>query len=476
MKKIAFVFVFMLGGLMSFANPSFKADERVELAGVMSYLAGHEKSVPVSPEYKASIDEYFADFIDHESIAGLKEMQKENFIDYGAISNLIDFIEISNGGVSVASGIDPGKVVMADFRWTKSLFMDYVSMADKFYKDSDFHSFYKGNSEYYRECVDLMNENIKINAGWFDSFYGEDYGEPELYVAFVCKESGYPVSKNEAADGYGVIVRMPDINHGTIINEESVIWAAASNLNWSYAKPLYLEYRDRLAVAAKKLLDNEKLLSETDRLYPDPDMMTCYWLNDLFTMMYFRENNSLYCNSDAKTLKDKFIESHVNLFVVKGGVFWLLPSYEMMDGFYADRQKYATVRDYMPQIVSYYENVSKNADEEYARYESMFPRVENAEVKYKADGGIEISFSFTEPMAGKHGVSTNKDESVGHLRISPNGCGWANGKFVVNIDNYGLKKGKRYGFSLPASVFSSVKGLEMKEDYQFEFTYDPDAK
>ena len=72
MKKIAFVFIFMLVGLMSFANPSFKADERVELAGVMSYLAGHEKSVPVSPEYKASIDEYFADFIDHESIGGLK--------------------------------------------------------------------------------------------------------------------------------------------------------------------------------------------------------------------------------------------------------------------------------------------------------------------------------------------------------------------------------------------------------------------
>lgn len=46
MKKIAFVFVFMLGGLMAFANPSFKADERVELAGVMSYLAGHEKKCP----------------------------------------------------------------------------------------------------------------------------------------------------------------------------------------------------------------------------------------------------------------------------------------------------------------------------------------------------------------------------------------------------------------------------------------------
>lgn len=476
------------------SNPVFKTDERFELTGIVFYLAGcREYSMICVPSYKEAIDEWFCPYKDHELIKYVSErLRKERRIGYDAVATSAQMLDISGGGVALDSLSDAEKLCKADSRWTIRDLEKYVELLDDFYEKTDFMSFYEMNVPMYRTGEKVVSGMCRIDTSWFRSFYGKNFGTPELYVSFVNGPCNYALPDRGSMPGYGILMGIPfDVSDSMGIKvfgprKYNYFKTVIHELCHNYTNPLYYEYASRFYKSGIRMFKDEAIRASMTAIgYGSPDVMTVEWLNTLFTAMYFKDADMLYSEDYGlePTEDSKLMSWYVTNFDVKGKYFWMFSAIRKMDVFYEDREKYKTVSDFMPEIAKYYSKLSRNIRRERKIFESMYPEVTEVSVDCSLEDSIKVSFSFSEPMRTWHySAERHPDKEV---LLPPNSGSWfsldksvkrkyvkyESRRITFKFPKEGLVKGRRYGFVLTSPFYQSMKGLVLKEDYPFEFVY-----
>ena len=194
--------------------------------------------------------------------------------------------------------------------------------------------------------------------------------------------------------------------------------------------------------------------------YGSSEEMTVEWLNNLCTIMYFRDNLPPLAPYFTGELRDR-------------GFIWLPRSVQFMENFYESRDKYSQIDSFMPQLVEFFRYTADNFDQVTFEFEHRRPYVVNV---FPANGSnilngdfTEINVTFSKPMTTdcyNVGIVEN-DGTIAKLpRSETINSYWKDPyTFIIPIEPSFLEKGKKYGLVLDHKGFMS-KNLDMLEkDY-----------
>ena len=466
------------------AQASFRADERFELTSIAARLAGYGEYMQTPLYgYGKAIDEYFAPYREHGLISHLQSMRRSNGISYDAIPTAARALVLKDGGVSISPEADMEKLYEIDSRWTETNFKEFVRLLDDFYRKSDFHGFYEDNLQFYAEGEALVNSFAEVDTAWFRSYYGKPLKSPELYLSFVNGPSNYAITDSGISPGFGIVMGMwfdpayYTAENISIQQKCAFTHIIIHELCHNFTNPLSYEYKKQMAPASNRVFfEDDVMRAMFNMAYGEPSVMTGEWLNNLCVNMYFREKGLLYPQDYGKPVSEEAdVYGYMAFIDAYKGFFWMNSSIEMMDKFYANRDKYQYFKDFMPELVKFYDKFSKNIRKEREKYEALYPKVTDFSVDTSESDVIKLKFAFSCPMNPRFvpsGLLPFEGDAMPLPEIMSARYKGDN-VLVVCLDKDALEKGGTYGGALDAMSFRSDRAyVMMSGNYQFEFKYE----
>jgi hypothetical protein len=445
-------------------------DERFELTSIAARLAEYpEYSDCRIPTYAADIDSVFASYKKHPLVTFLKKIRRSHGISYNCISGVAYALEIRSGKIGFRAGYDldnAASIEAIDNRWDKKTLLRYVELLNDFYSKSRFHEFYEQHSGLYAIAAEKMDEILAyVDGEWFEKFYGRPFGEPDIFIGLTNGPSNYGLSS--PGEGYGIIIgcfadqnsapRFSGLAFETIIHE----------LNHNYADPLADEFAPQTEAAIERIAPQVGKMLASGAY--DKTAMLPEWLTRLGTLMYGKEYTS---------------EEEVSYTITQDarvGFIWQQRAFDFMANFTANREQYPYFRDFMPQLVAFFNFTADNFDKVVFEYENREPYVVSV---YPAAGSeldisqetIEIRISFSEPM-GTHAVGMrlngNNIDAFNEIEI-PEGWktgGWEDDRtFVVHLKSDWVKKAEITGVTLLRGLILSKKNYSITVDYTVTYS------
>lgn len=468
MKKLFSLFHFFIFCLPhnGVAQLRSTTSEVFELSSIVFRLAGAEEylSDPI-PSYANEIDKYFAPFADHELIGYVREIRGKFLIGYDAVANAAAYLVLRNGEIALDPTFDAGRIREIDDRWTTETYGKYVNLLNDFYKDCNFKKFYSDHRKLYNVATDRADKLLKnINTEWFDSFFGEDLGNVRIVVSLCNGNVNYAFSLLNKNNGFGIVIGCRADAKGkpafSVLMPQTII----HELLHGYTNKLIYGIWDEIEPAALKIYPHvAKKMLEIAIGFPKNVMAE--WFTDLCADMYFRDNEATKGFSLAFRIAQQ----------QKRGFIWMEKSVEFMNGFYENRDQYPTVKDYMPRIVEFINDVADNFGEVIAAYENLHPRIleiipaPNSTVALNTD---RIVIKFSEPMStDSYGYGRTKEEGVLTIPTSKGDKEfWRDDMtFVIPIKSNKLLPNKKYGLYLGRDFFTSTREYPLAEDYTIIF-------
>ena len=446
-------------------------DERFELTSIAARLAEYQEYSDCRiPTYAADIDSVFAPYKKHPLIAFLKKIRRSHGISYNCISGVAYALEIKDGKIGFRAGYNLDSAASIEAidsynRWDKKTLLRYVELLNDFYSKSRFHEFYEQHSGLYTVAAEKMDEILAyVDGEWFEKFYGRPFGEPDIFVSLTNGPSNYGL--DAPGEGYGIIIgcfadqnnapRFSGLAFETIIHE----------LNHNYAGPLAFEFAPQMEAAVEKIAPKIwKMLASG--AYSKAAMLP-EWLTRLGTLMYGKEYASeeipYTITQDARV-----------------GFIWQQRAFDFMSNFTANREQYPYLRDFMPQLVAFFNFTADNFDKVVFEYENREPYVVNV---YPAVGSeldlsqetIEIRISFSEPMdthAQGMALNGNNLDALDKVEFPE---GWKIGEwkddrtYVVRLKSDWIKKAEITGVTLNRPFTISKANYAITADYTITYS------
>lgn len=309
-------------------------------------------------------------------MAYCKKIRKARHIAYDAIAVGTAYLKIDDGIIKFIDGYDSQYVVMADDRWTGSVFDKYVELLNDFYHVTDFKRFYTVHRPLYQRAENMMDSIVanKINSGWFNDFYGESVD----FSIFISLNNGF--------NNYGLTSELPEHNRGMLVGglseyngrlmyNRSVVDVVIHELTHTFANPIVRQYETEMSkTAAKAFRDNQQIFMKYG---VGIESIPYEWLTRLFVLCYMRDNEKAfqeYQHSDIQhyRLKLRIFNEYDK------GFFWMPRSFGFMQNFYNHRDKYPTIKEFVPQLVAFYNYVINNEHNRITKeVECLVPHVVN---------------------------------------------------------------------------------------------------
>jgi hypothetical protein len=452
---------------ISLANAQIKSsvDERFELTSIVFRLAGApEYSMCSIPSYAKDIDDYFAPYKEHELIPFLQELRNRTGVSYNAVSSATPYLEIKNGEVGMIAGYTPDIMPEVDYRWTAKDFQKFVNFLNDFYQASQFHKFYSEHMDMYKKITDKLDEVLAtINLDWCQSFFGHTQDSILILASPTNGPSNYafdiPNNKDVVATILGIGSFTSD---GQVYFSPLYTTIIVHEIFHHYSKDLFLtswdKVKDAMDIIYPYVAEDMKA-----NAYGDAKTVFGEWFNNLCMLMYFRENPIHGVTQDEL----------INMYELTGYI-WMERACEFMEDFHANRDKYHTINDYMPNIVAFVNDTAEHMDDVVKEFEAKYtyPEVVGA---FPASGSTvafddadNIEFMFSEPMRGDRGLG-GRFEDMPTLPVLFDKVFWKDDKtIVIPIDKSKIKNGTTYKLGLyPAT---SAKGRVMQQPYEHVIT------
>lgn len=462
MRKYIFSFIVLLFVCdLTHAQVIPKVDERVELTSIVFFLAGApEYSTNMISSYRQDINEYFEKYKNHPIVQYAIELRNKQGIAYTAIASAAICLKIIDNRVK--SSIDSESITIYDHRWTDKSFNHFLKLLDDFYQKTDFRIFYNDHKDFYalveQNIVQLFDE--KIRPEWFESFYGESLGKPNVYIGICNGPHNYAIGDPLSPDNAGIVIGVStEDDNGIPIFRNNDLFVIMHELNHRFSNPLINKYWNEIEPSANIIYPYVKEIM-LQHAYGDAKTTFIEWLTNLCTIMYFKDNG----------LSVRYLISAYQ----DNGFIWLERSIDFMKNFYNNRELYPNMEEFIPQIIGFlnftagdFTHVKLEFNNRYPYVVSVYPSV-NSNI-YQHD---EILIEFSEPMSTfAHGL-----KYVEGVDILPfvGEAKWINDYTVsFKINSNGLKKDKQYGFSLPSMFFLSQRNYCLIEDFTITYnTYE----
>lgn len=444
MKKILITLLALLSVQVCFSQTRAKVDERFELTSIMFTLAGVPEFCQCRvSSYWEAIQVEMTPYELTEPIHYIRELNQRHGIGYSAVSSTAEMLEIVDGEVRLQPRYDISEIGKFSSRWNEALFSKYIDMVNVFYKQSNFHRFFESHKELYAVAENRMDELLaSIENQWFRSFYGKIVEhEIPVYVSLCNGPNNYALSEGVLIGMYGDSEGMPSPTSA------NTLFVLMHEFGHHYTNELSSKYWPQMKEAADKMYPYvRKLLYRA--AYGDPYTAMVEWLNNLFILMYYRETGK----NDMKSLIK---------FTTEKGFIWMQRSVEFMDNFYAHRDRYPYIDDFMPQLIGFLNYTADNYDKVIQKYETRKPLITNVYPAMGSDitGFDEVVITFSEPMLGSYGFygTGTDDPAVEPLYFHEVVWSADNRQATLKLLPDMFRPGRVYGLQLNPIGFISAK-------------------
>lgn len=469
---IYFIFVVFCGEQAFAQFNTAKVDERFELTSIVCRLAeAPEYSQCRIPEYAKDIDTYFTAFRQHPLIDYMKRLRRESGVSYDAVSSMAHAIEIRKGKIvlrnqyELSNLSDSVDLYCIDPRWTKASLTRYLTLLNDFYRKSRFRNFFRRQETLYSRAEERMNRVLQgLDSGWFESFFGEPWVTPSIYVSIANGPSNYALFDQTDHTRFGILIGCtadskdePDFSSesaSTILHE----------ISHRYCNPLASDCAERMASSAKRIAPSVASLLSTGAY--DTTAIIPEWFTRLAVLMYLREHFPE--RMSFRIAQDQRI-----------GFIWQRRAVEFMDHFYENRKLYPYFRDFLPQIIRFFAFTAEEFDRVLFEFENRHPYVVSiyplnytqAETTKKV---VEFEVKFSQPMAtycegykliGQLDKLNREDIPTGWKM-----AGWKDDRtYVFYLNPEWIEKADIRGFILKKDFMQSKTGNFLIRDFEFKF-------
>ncbi len=423
-------------------------DQRMELMSLVFRLAeAEEYSVNKSSPYIERAYKEFASLREHELIMYTKLLRANYGVAFDAVPRLALSLQIKKGEVAFRPDIDITKI---DKRWQPDSLPKYIKLLNKFYKESEFASFFQANADFYAKVEDNFNKKVmnNINLKWFDDFFGVKKIENFQVIVELMSGGGNYGPQIKTTKGkeeyYGIFCSWQTDSIGVPIYMSGMSGLVAHELSHSYWEPIIATYYKDIMPQSNKMF---KLVAHYMREMHYGNAKSCF--NEMLT------NASAILYDNDNPISGNFGEDWRLCMETNNGFIAIKPILYAMKKYQNQREQYTTMNDFMPEIVKVFNDL--DIEKIYTEFESQRPvilgtNIENGNqsVDYMLDS---IIVSFDKPMnIYSNGLSQNiKCVSCKKLKSKHNAY-WSEDKknWIIKVE---LEPDTEYSINFPSGFF-----------------------
>ncbi|PLX22403.1 MAG: hypothetical protein C0599_06480 [Salinivirgaceae bacterium] len=460
---ITLLFTLSIYGFADNINVEPKVDKRIELLSTVFRLAeAHEYVNNDLEDYAKEVDAYFKKFKHHKVVKLAKKARLFSGVSFDAVASMATSIEITPNGIQLQPNL---KEESLDDRWKPKKIKKFVSALNDFYQVSKFDLFYEDHTEFYKRAQDNFNGILnEVDFDWFESFYGENpKGDFKLVLAMLNGRSNYGSTnkyKNGGEEIYAIIGVSKTDDEGFPIFKPNILEIVIHEFNHSLCNKLMESHYDQMKDKSQEIF---KLVKDNLRrqAYSKVLTMNCEILVRACVIQYYKE----------KQLDKDFQIMIAN--EQSRGFLWIDKLCDELDEYEKKRTHYASLSDFMPEIV----NVQNNLDVD-ALWEDYYkgcPQIIGFNIENgskNVDPAIDtLIITFDQPMFTRnYGMSYGKKGKKYfpefQKNVKPEWKGEATQWTIPII----LKPGKTYSLMIPDQFFRSENYKKLlKKDYFLDF-------
>ena len=352
-----------------------------------------------------------------------------------------------------------------DERWGKENAQEFVKLLIEFYKDSKSEQFFRANQNLYHEASKrFLPVYKKLNIGWYTTFYGKEPNEKFNIV----------IGLGNGGGSYG-----PSIEYSNGQREVYAIMGTWRTDSSGMAKFPVNNYFPTLLHEFNHSFVNYLLEKDTVPFEKNGKILYKAVENEMRSQAYGNWqtmlNESLVRAAVIKYMKDhdfdkQVIRDEINT-QLNNGFLWIKELVSELENYDAQRSRYRTLEEYMPNIAKAYTEYAKNIDTYTKEFDKKRPKVVSISEFSNGDQNVKpslkkITINFDRQLSGKgysiHYGNKGKKAFPDIKKIS-----YSEDRKSIIIE-WQLESKKDYQFVLTGLAFKTPNGISMK-NYEINF-------
>ena len=319
-------------------------DKRTELLSIVFRLAEKEEySTTDFKLYTDRIEQYFGKYKNHELIQFTKSIINRNRIGNSAVMSMA--IHLDNNLKLLP---DVKDIWLDTQQWNEEDVKKFVSLLQKFAKDTGFDKFFKNNTDLYSETIKRFNsvyESLDLN--WYRNFYGQEPAEA-FSVKIVLGNGNnnygpYLEYANGFKKGHSILSIWRFDNEGMpVFRADEYFIILLHEYNHPFVNHLIEIHRDAFKESGEKLFSVvEKEMQNLS--YSSWESMMTEALIRAAMVKYMRDHDFELSEIENLIIEEK-----------SKGFIWIEEFAEELKNYENQRDKYPTLESYMPQLAETY--------------------------------------------------------------------------------------------------------------------------
>lgn len=440
-----------------------RVDERVELLGTIFRLAGaSEYNHQGVPAYSKGIDSTFSRYSSSGAVLMAKELRFKHGISYDAVMLFALCIRIEDS-VSFRNEVD---LSCMGARWNPNVASLFLREVDQFYRMANFHAYFQRSSEVYLNALSRFTPvAYSVDMAWFKSFFGDSLKrEMKTILSLTNGTSSYGpkiVLKDGSQENYAIIGTWQVDRQNQPLYSDEDQQTLVHEYCHSFCNPIVDRYYDHLEPSAKAFF-NESSAILRQQAYGSPKSMMYELLVRACTIQYEVERNG--AKGDALL--------HLTREEQCRGFLWIDKLVDLLGKYSNDRRAYATLDDFMPEVVSFASSLS--APKAKKKFTSKCTRILAVNITNGA-GNVssnirELVVTFDSPMnLNFRGLGMGRNLSA-HLPKVDKGRKprWNSTRTVWTLPII-LEPNTEYSLSFPSQFYRNSNGYPLSDSYYLDF-------
>lgn len=432
-----------------------KVDERIEILSIVFRLAGNQEyNSDVFKRYIDRVNEHYGPFKEHELITFVKKVKNENGIGYDAVMSMAIHLD------DKFNLKQKNSEETLDKRWSKDNAVQFATLLQKFYKDSNSKRFFQENQALYNEIQKRFLPIYEhIDLGWYPKFYGKEPSEKFLIVNGLGNGGGnygvsiknprgykevYAIMGTWSMDSLGMAefplqsyfpTLLHEFNHSFVnylLEKDTTIFRDSGEKLYSVVK----EKMNRQAYGSWQTTLNEALVRAA--------------------VIKYQKDHNFRAEEIAKETNEQ----------LDRGFLWIEKLVDELDNFDRQRDRYPTLENYMPVLAKAYQSYAADISSLDATYEARRPKIISFDGIQDGQNTVnstigQLKINFDKPLLGQgrsfRGISKESFPMIKGHRYSPD-------KKSVIID-WDLEPNKTYEIIITGNAFRTADGIPMKDHY-----------
>jgi len=220
-------------------------------------------------DYYEDFQNHFSKFKDHKLVSTLEAFLKKN--PYGMSQHAIRLLSLNynidnENKITNSNYINVSSILMRLFKSKAFLVSENLDLIEDFAKQTNFKSFYKKNTNYYRKLENNYNRQCDFNSmkKWLESKFDED--KHSYHIVFSPLTGGFHntmsfKTKNKKNEQNFMFVSKPFLKIDSLSKQEFEIKASRmsrvvfTEIDHNYVNPLTNKYKGKLEKSMKNYQD-----------------------------------------------------------------------------------------------------------------------------------------------------------------------------------------------------------------------------